>query len=166
MALLNVLQYPSPNLRIIAKKVEHFDDALRQLVDDMFETMRHEQGIGLAATQVDVHQRVVVMDLQEGHQPMVFINPEIIASSSEKGIYEEGCLSVRGFYEKVERPKTVTIKAQDLTGQFFEIQADELLAICIQHEIDHLNGKVFVDHLSRLKQDRIQQKISKDLKKR
>lgn len=172
MALLNILQYPDANLRKLAQPVATFDEKLAALVADMFETMYAHQGIGLAATQVNVQLRVVVMDLSAGQdtdaddsekfmQKLVLINPVIIDSSKETSVYEEGCLSVAGFYDKVTRPASVTIRAQNLAGEFFEIQAEELLATCIQHEIDHLGGKVFVDHLSSLKQDRIKQKIAK-----
>ena len=142
--------------------MEKVDDELRKLIDDMFETMYACPGIGLAATQVDVHQRLIVMDLSEDQtQPRVFINPEITPLTDEVAPYEEGCLSVPGFYEKVQRPARVHIKALDRDGNTFEEEADELLATCIQHEIDHLDGKLFVDYVSRLKRDRIKKKLEK-----
>lgn len=162
MAILNILEFPDPRLRTLAKPVEAVDDAIRQLVDDMFETMHHAQGIGLAATQVNVHKRVVVMDLsEEKTEPRVFINPEIEPLCDEQGQYQEGCLSVPGFYENVDRPLKVRVRALDRDGQPFELEAEGLLAVCIQHECDHLNGKLFVDYLSSLKRDRIRKKLEK-----
>ena len=162
MAKLEILEFPDPRLRTVAKPVEKVDDELRKLIDDMFETMYACPGIGLAATQVDVHQRLIVMDLSEDQtQPRVFINPEITPLTDEVAPYEEGCLSVPGFYEKVQRPARVRIKALDRDGNAFEEEADELLATCIQHEIDHLDGKLFVDYVSRLKRDRIKKKLEK-----
>ena len=162
MAKLEILEFPDPRLRTVAKPVEKVDDELRKLIDDMFETMYACPGIGLAATQVDVHQRLIVMDLSEDQtQPRVFINPEITPLTDEVAPYEEGCLSVPGFYEKVQRPARVHIKALDRDGNTFEEEADELLAPCIQHEIDHLDGKLFVDYVSRLKRDRIKKKLEK-----
>ncbi|HBC18246.1 MAG: peptide deformylase [Alcanivorax sp.] len=162
MAKLEILEFPDPRLRTVAKPVEKVDDELRKLIDDMFETMYACPGIGLAATQVDVHQRLIVMDLSEDQtQPRVFINPEITPLTDEVAPYEEGCLSVPGFYEKVQRPARVHIKALDRDGNTFEEEADELLATCIQHEIDHLDGKLFVDYVSRLKRDRIKKKLEK-----
>jgi peptide deformylase len=142
--------------------VEKVDDELRKLIDDMFETMYAAPGIGLAATQVDVHIQLIVMDLSEDHnKPMVFINPQITPLTEEQAPYEEGCLSVPGFYEKVTRPARVRINALDRDGNAFEVEADELLATCIQHEMDHLDGKLFVDYVSRLKRDRIKKKLEK-----
>ena len=162
MAKLEILEFPDPRLRTVAKPVEKVDDELRKLIDDMFETMYACPGIGLAATQVNVHQRLIVMDLSEDQsQPRVFINPEITPLTDELAPYEEGCLSVPGFYEKVQRPARVRIKALDRDGNAFEEEADELLAACIQHEIDHLDGKLFVDYVSRLKRDRIKKKLEK-----
>jgi len=162
MAKLEILEFPDPRLRTVAKPVEKVDDELRNLIDDMFETMYAAPGIGLAATQVNVHQRLIVMDLSEDHsQPRVFINPEITPLTDDVAPYEEGCLSVPGFYEKVQRPARVRIKALDRDGNEFEEEADELLATCIQHEIDHLDGKLFVDYVSRLKRDRIKKKLEK-----
>jgi len=162
MAILNILEFPDPRLRTIAKAVERVDDDLRQLIDDMFETMYDAPGIGLAATQVNVHKRLVVMDLSEDkNEPLVFINPEFESLTDEVDRYQEGCLSVPGFYENVDRPQKVKIKALDRDGQPFELIAEGLLAVCIQHECDHLNGKLFVDYLSTLKRDRIKKKLEK-----
>lgn len=162
MAILNILEFPDPRLRTIAKAVERVDDDLRQLIDDMFETMYDAPGIGLAATQVNVHKRLVVMDLSEDkNEPLVFINPEFESLTDEVDQYQEGCLSVPGFYENVDRPQKVRIKALDRDGQPFELIAEGLLAVCIQHECDHLNGKLFVDYLSTLKRDRIKKKLEK-----
>ncbi|MDF3936895.1 peptide deformylase [Pseudomonas citronellolis] len=167
MAILNILEFPDPRLRTIAKPVAVVDDAVRQLVDDMFETMYEAPGIGLAATQVNVHLRVVVMDLSEDKsEPRVYINPELEPLTEEMGEYQEGCLSVPGFYENVDRPVRVRIKALDRDGKAFEEIADELLAVCIQHECDHLNGKLFVDYLSNLKRDRIKKKLEKQHRQR
>ena len=162
MAILNILEFPDPRLRTKAKPVMVVDDTLRQLIDDMFETMYAAPGIGLAATQVNVHKRLVVMDLSEdSSEPMVFINPEFETLTDELEEYQEGCLSVPGFYESVERPQMVRIKALDRNGEAFELVAEGLLAVCIQHECDHLNGKLFVDYLSTLKRDRIKKKLEK-----
>ncbi|SDU36995.1 peptide deformylase [Pseudomonas pohangensis] len=162
MAILNILEFPDPRLRTKAKPVEVVDDALRQLIDDMFETMYAAPGIGLAASQVNVHKRLVVMDLSEDNsEPLVFINPEFTVLTDELEQYQEGCLSVPGFYENVERPQKVRINALDRNGEAFELIAEGLLAVCIQHECDHLNGKLFVDYLSTLKRDRIKKKLEK-----
>ena len=162
MALLEVLSFPDERLRTVAKHVTAVDSEIRQLVDDMFETMREENGIGLAATQIDRHVRVVVMDVsQEQDMPYVFINPEITEKQGST-ISEEGCLSVPGNYAKVERAEAVTVRALDKDGKEFELKADGLLAICIQHELDHLNGKLFIDYLSPLKRQRIKKKLEKD----
>jgi len=162
MAKLNILEFPDPRLRTPAKPVETVDDEIRRLIDDMFETMYAAPGIGLAATQVNVHKRVVVMDLsEEKNEPLVFINPEFESLTEELEPYQEGCLSVPGFYENVDRPQKVRIKALDRDGQPFELIAEGLLAVCIQHECDHLNGKLFVDYLSTLKRDRIRKKLEK-----
>jgi len=167
MAILNILEFPDPRLRTIAKPVEVVDDSVRQLVDDMFETMYEAPGIGLAATQVNVHKRVVVMDLSEDKsEPRVFINPELEPLTEEMGEYQEGCLSVPGFYESVDRPLRVRVKALDRDGKAFEEIAEGLLAVCIQHECDHLNGKLFVDYLSNLKRDRIKKKLEKQHRQR
>ena len=162
MAVLDILKYPDARLHTVAERVPAVDDRIRKLVADMAETMYAAPGIGLAATQVNVHERVVVIDLTETHdQLQVFINPEITWSSDTLQSYEEGCLSIPGIYDKVERPDAVTVTALDLDGKPFTLEADGLLAVCIQHEIDHLNGKLFIQHLSRLKQNRIRQKVLK-----
>ncbi len=162
MTVLTVLHYPDDRLRTIAKPVATITDQTRQLVADMLETMYAENGIGLAATQVNVHQRVVVIDVSESRdQPLVLINPEIIAKSGDT-TYEEGCLSVPQSYANVERAAEVTVKAQNSAGEWFELKADGLLAICVQHELDHLLGKLFIDYLSPLKRDRIKKKLEKE----
>ncbi len=161
MALLPILRFPDERLRTVAKPVTVFDAALRQLVADTAETMYEAPGIGLAATQVNVHQRVIVIDVSEDQKGLqAFINP-VIESVSGMQTYEEGCLSVPGVYDKVDRPSDVRARYQDLDGKEHVLETGELLAICIQHEIDHLNGKVFVDHLSQLKQTRIKNKLAK-----
>lgn len=161
MALLPILRFPDPRLQKIARPVEKIDDGIRRLAADMAETMYEAPGIGLAATQVDVHLRVVVIDVSEERNALrVFINPEIL-SCDGLALGEEGCLSVPGIYDKVERAERVTVRYLDLTGQEQRLEAEGLLAVCIQHEIDHLNGKVFVDHLSQLKQTRIRTKLAK-----
>lgn len=162
MALLNILEFPAPQLRTVAKPVDEVDGNIKQLIDDMLETMYDAPGIGLAATQVDVHKRVIVMDLSEDQsEPQVFINPEITSLDDETREYDEGCLSVPGFYESVSRPAHVKINALDRNGEPFELSSDGLLAVCIQHEIDHLDGKLFVDYLSPLKRNRIRSKLEK-----
>ncbi len=161
MAILKILQYPDERLHTIAAPVSQIDDKIRVLIRDMTETMYAAPGIGLAATQVDVHQRVIVIDTSETHdQPLVLINPEIVVSNGVSD-YEEGCLSVPGVYGKVQRAESVTIKALNAEGATFELQADGLLAVCIQHEMDHLAGKVFVEYWSRLKQVRTLAKLKK-----
>jgi peptide deformylase len=161
MALRTILHYPDPRLRQVAKPVSQVDDGLRRLVDDMAETMYAAPGIGLAAVQIDVALRVVVIDLSETRRALqVFINPEIIERDG-KQVFEEGCLSVPGIYDEVERARHIRVRALDRDGKPFELEAQGLLATCIQHEIDHLDGKVFVDYLSRLKQSRIRKKIEK-----
>jgi peptide deformylase len=164
MSKLAILRYPDPRLYTRATPVQVFDQNLRQLVKDMAETMYSAPGIGLAATQVNVHQRLLIIDLSETHDSLqVFINPEIIQRDGQQQ-QEEGCLSVPGIYDFVQRAAQIRVRAQDLEGQWFEQQADGLLAVCIQHEIDHLDGKVFVDYLSRLKRDRIKAKLNKRLR--
>ncbi|KPK56613.1 MAG: peptide deformylase [Thiotrichales bacterium SG8_50] len=161
MAKLEILHYPDPRLRTKAAPVEQVDEEIRRLVDDMFETMYDAPGIGLAATQVNFHRRVIVVDVSESRdEPHVFVNPEII---SRDGIEEteEGCLSVPGIYEKVQRAEQVRVRALNRDGETFELDADGLLAVCIQHEMDHLEGKLFVDYLSQLKQQRIRKKLTK-----
>jgi peptide deformylase len=161
MALLPILRYPDPRLHTRAKPVEAVDDSLRQLVQDMAETMYEAPGIGLAATQVDVHKRIVVIDISEDRSQLrVFINPEIMEKSGEH-IGEEGCLSVPGIYETVCRAERVRVRALDGDGKPFELEADGLLAVCIQHELDHLEGKVFVEYLSPLKLNRIKARLAK-----
>lgn len=162
MALRPILHHPDPRLRTKAQDVSVFDDELRTLVDDMFETMYDAPGIGLAATQINVHRRVVVIDVsRDGSDPHHFINPQIVTTDGTEEM-EEGCLSVPGIFETVERAERVTIKALDSDGRAFELEADGLLAVCIQHEIDHLDGKLFVDYLSQLKQSRIRKKLEKE----
>ncbi len=166
MALLNILEFPDPRLRKVAKPVKTFDAALKKLSEDMIETMYDAPGIGLAATQINVHKRLIVIDVSEDHsEPMVFINPEISSLSEEEREWEEGCLSVPGFNEIVIRPKDIRVKALDINGDPFEIEPDELLAVCIQHELDHLNGKLFVDYISSIKRQRIRKKLEKAHKK-
>lgn len=161
MALLPILRYPDPRLHIRAKPVEAVDDTIRRLVADMAETMYEAPGIGLAATQVNVHRRVVVIDVSEDKSALtVFINPEIVEREGEQTC-EEGCLSVPGVYEKVTRAEWVRVRALDERGEPFELEADGLLAVCIQHEIDHLDGKVFVEYLSQLKLGRIKSRLAK-----
>ncbi|MCX8745653.1 peptide deformylase [Snodgrassella sp. B3882] len=166
MALLNILQYPDERLHTIAQPVEEFDDKILALVADMAETMYQARGIGLAATQVNVHKQVVVMDLsEERDQLRVFINPVITHKEGDTE-FEEGCLSVPGIYETVHRAERVTVEAYDEHGEKFVLEADGLLAICIQHELDHLAGKVFVEYLSSLKQNRIKTKLKKRARER
>jgi peptide deformylase len=163
MALLNILRYPDPRLHKVAKPVTEFGTRLEKLVADMAETMYDAPGVGLAATQIDVHERLIVIDVSETHdQLMVFINPEIVWASPEKQVYDEGCLSVPGIYDGVERPARVKVKAVDQFNKPFEVEADGLLAVCIQHEMDHLMGKVFVEYLSPLKRNRIKTKLLKE----
>lgn len=161
MALLDILHYPDARLHTVAKPVKQVDARIHKLVEDMAETMYAAPGIGLAATQVNVHERVVVIDLSETHDQLrVFINPELVASSGTEES-EEGCLSVPGVFDKVRRAERVTVRALDRDGKPFELEADGLLAVCIQHELDHLKGKVFVDYLSSLKRNRIKAKLAK-----
>ena len=162
MALLNILEFPDPRLRTVAKPVAVVDDEVRQLIDDLLETMYDAPGIGLAATQVNVHQRILVMDISEEHdQARVFINPEITVLDETLGQYDEGCLSVPGFYEEVQRPRRISVKALGRDGEAFEVELDGLEAICLQHEVDHLDGKLFVDYISPLKRQRIRRKLEK-----
>lgn len=161
MAILDILVYPDPRLRKLAKPVLEVDDKIRQLVSNMTETMYDAEGIGLAATQVDVHQQVIVMDISENRdQILILINPKIVKKDGEQ-VFDEGCLSVPEYYAPVTRAQNIEITALDQSGKQFELAAEGLLAICIQHEMDHLVGKVFVDYLSRLKQDRIRKKLIK-----
>ena len=162
MALLPIVQYPDPILAKTAEVVTEFNDELNQLAADMAETMYAAPGIGLAANQVGVLKRIIVIDITEDHSDLrVFVNPEVVAHSEELEEFEEGCLSLKGLYEKVKRPERVKVRAQDLDGKPFELEADGLLAVCVQHEIDHLHGVVFIDHLSRLKKDRAKVKLRK-----
>jgi peptide deformylase len=162
MAILDILHYPDARLRNKAKPVQQVDDALRTLVDDMFETMYQAPGIGLAATQVNVSKRLLVIDIsEEKDSPLCFINPQILEKDGEEQM-EEGCLSVPGIFEKVTRADRIRVRALDRDGEPFEIDADGLLAVCIQHEIDHLDGKLFVDYLSSLKRQRIRKKLEKE----
>ena len=162
MAILDILHFPDARLRNVAKPVAQVDDKVRQLIDDMFETMYQAPGIGLAAIQVDEPCRVIVIDISEDRsQPLALINPEILARDGEEEM-DEGCLSVPGVYETVQRAERVRVRAQDREGNAFEMDADGLLAVCIQHEIDHLDGKLFVDYLSSLKRQRIRKKLEKE----
>jgi len=161
MTALSILRYPDPRLHKVAAKVARVDDKIRKLIKDMAETMYAAPGVGLAATQVDVHVRVIVIDISETHDKLrVFVNPEIVAASGQSDC-EEGCLSVPGVYDKVTRAGRVTVRALDAEGREFDLDADGLLAVCIQHEMDHLEGKVFVEKLSRLKQGRILARLKK-----
>ena len=163
MAILPILCYPDPRLHKVAQPVTVVDERIQALVADMLATMYDAEGIGLAATQIDAHERVVVIDVSEGRdQPMTLINPEILWASEEKQLGDEGCLSVPGIYDGVERPARVKVKARDVEGKEFELDADGLLAVCIQHEMDHLMGKVFVEYLSPLKRNRIKAKMLKE----
>ena len=162
MAVLPILSFPDQRLHTVAKPVDAFDDSLRRLVSDMAETMYAAPGIGLAATQVDAHVRVIVIDISETKDKLqVFVNPELVSASDDRKVCEEGCLSVPGFYENVERPDRVRVRARDEHGTEFTLDAEGLLAVCIQHEMDHLKGRVFVQYLSRLKQYRIRAKLLK-----
>ena len=161
MALLNILHFPDPRLRTVAKAVSEFDENLKQLVSDMFETMYEAPGIGLAATQVDRHIRLLVMDVSEArNQPRCLINPVILSAEGEEEM-DEGCLSVPGFYEKVSRADRIRVRTQDVSGATSEFEAEGIEAVCIQHEMDHLEGKLFVDYLSNLKRNRIRSKLIK-----
>lgn len=164
MSKLNILEFPDPRLRTVAKRVETFDESLKKLVEDMLETMYSANGIGLAATQVNVHKRLLVLDLSEDRdQPRTYINPEITAATGEE-VCEEGCLSVPGVYANVKRAENIKIIAQDVDGNSFEEQLDGMHAVCIQHEIDHLEGRLFVDYLSTLKRNMVRKKLEKQRK--
>jgi len=164
MAKLNILEFPNPRLTTVATAVETFDKELKKLVEDMTETMYSANGIGLAATQVNVHKRLLVLDVSENQdQPRVYINPEILSQSGEQ-THEEGCLSVPGVYANVKRAENITVKAQDIEGNSFEEQLEELHAVCIQHEMDHLIGRLFVDYLSPLKRNMVKKKLEKQRK--
>ncbi|MFZ6871379.1 peptide deformylase [Undibacterium sp. Di27W] len=163
MTILNILRYPDARLHKVAKPVTQFDERLKTLVADMAATMYDAPGVGLAASQVDVHEQLVVIDVSETNdQLQVFINPEILWESEERKVYDEGCLSVPGIYDGVERPAEVKVRALDADGKAFEIHATDLLAVCIQHEMDHLKGKVFVEYLSPMKRNRIKTKMLKE----
>jgi peptide deformylase len=165
MAVLPILHYPDPRLHTVAKPVLEVNEKVRQIVKDMAQTMYEAPGIGLAATQVNIHQQIIVIDLSdERDQLQVFINPELVWASEEKKVWQEGCLSVPDFFDEVLRPSEVKVKALDVNGQPFEIHADGLMAVCIQHEMDHLKGKVFVEYLSSLKRMRIAGKLKKKAK--
>ena len=162
MALLTILEFPDPRLRKLALPINKVDDSIRELADDMLETMYDAPGIGLAATQINVQKRLVVIDIsEEKDQPLVFINPEIEIIGDGFEEMGEGCLSVPGFYETVQRPDHIKVRALDRNGEPFELEDDDMLAVCIQHEIDHLDGKLFVDYLSPLKRQRIRKKLEK-----
>lgn len=166
MAILNILEFPDPRLRTKAKPVTDVNDSIRRLVNDMLETMYDAPGIGLAATQVDVHKQVVVMDLSEDkNEPLVFINPEII-EKDEIDVMQEGCLSVPDIFADVKRAHHIKVKALDSNGEEFELEASDLLAVCIQHELDHLQGKLFVDYLSPLKREMVKKKLLKRQKRK
>jgi peptide deformylase len=161
MARLPIVEFPDPRLRTVARPVQAVDGRIRQLIDDMFETMYEAPGIGLAATQVDVHERLLVLDVSEDKSyPMVFINPEVLSAEGSQ-VYQEGCLSVPGIYADVKRAEKIVVRALDRDGQPFELTAEGLLSVCIQHEMDHLAGKVFVDYLSPLKRELVRKKLAK-----
>ena len=164
MSILTILEYPDERLRKVAAPVKTVDASIRRLVDDMLETMYHDHGVGLAATQVNVHLRVIVIDVSENKdEPMCLINPEIIERFGEKE-NEEGCLSVPGFFEKIKRIERIKVKAINRDGEWYEFEAEDLLAVCVQHEMDHLEGKLFVDYISSLKRERIKKKLEKQHK--
>jgi len=166
MSILQILEFPHPSLRKVAVPVVVFDEGLSGLIDDMLETMYDANGIGLAATQVDVHRRLIVLDVSEKQDnPKVLINPSFKIIDQDLSEYDEGCLSVPGFYETVSRPESILVRAQDRTGDLIELEAEGILSTCIQHEIDHLNGKLFVDYLSALKRNRIRNKLEKEQRK-
>ena len=167
MALLEILEFPDPRLRTKAKQVTTFDEKLSKLAEDMLETMYAAPGVGLAATQVNVHLRLLVIDVsEEKNDPQIFVNPTITPITEEKACHKEGCLSVPEFYEEVYRPEKVKVEAFNLKGERFEIVCEDLLAVCIQHEVDHLEGKLFVDYLSPLKRQRIRKKLEKQHRQR
>ena len=162
MPQLAILQYPDPRLHKVAKPVAQVDDRVRALLADLFETMYAAKGVGLAATQADIHECIIVADVsEERNEPLVLINPELIERSSDRKEWEEGCLSLPGIYDKVTRPERIRVRALDAQGEVFELEADGLIAVCIQHEMDHLTGKVFVDYLSPLKRNRIKSRMLK-----
>ena len=162
MAVLDILRYPDARLHKVARPIDVVDDRVRSIVRDMADTMYAAPGVGLAATQVDVHERIIVIDVSDAKDALlVLINPEILQASGERAVHEEGCLSVPNIYDEVERPERVTVRALDERGESYTLEAEGLLAVCIQHEMDHLQGKVFVQYLSRLKQSRIKGKMLK-----
>jgi len=168
MAVRDIITLPDKRLRLVSEPVKHVDAGIRKLVEDMFETMYKAPGIGLAAIQIGIAKRVIAMDLskkEDNHEPQVFINPEIVWTSDETAKYEEGCLSIPDYYEEVERPAAVKVKYLDRDGKSREVEAKGLLATCLQHEIDHINGILFIDHLSKLKRDRVIKKFAKAAKK-
>jgi peptide deformylase len=166
MALRTILEFPDPRLRTRAQPVTQFDAELGRVIDDMFETMYSAPGIGLAAPQVDVHKRLIVIDVSEDrNEPLVFINPEILSREGET-VTEEGCLSVPGIFDQVKRAAKVRVRAQDRNGEVFEREYDDIMAVCVQHEMDHIDGKLFVDYLSDLKRERIRKKLDKERKER
>lgn len=166
MAILDILEFPDPRLRTKAKPVTKVDDKIRKLTDDMLETMYEAPGIGLAATQVNVHQRIVVIDVsEEKNEPLVLINPEYDVLEGEQE-FDEGCLSVPGYYETVTRAEKIRLKALNRDGEPYEMVCEGLLSVCVQHELDHLDGKLFVDHISKLKRERIRKKLVKEQKER
>ena len=166
MAIRSILEFPDPRLRTRAQPVTRFDAGLHRIVDDMLETMYAAPGIGLAATQIDVHQRLLVIDVSAGsNDPLILINPEILAREGEIAT-EEGCLSVPGYFEEVKRASRIRVRAQDRDGNFFERECEEILAVCVQHEMDHLDGRLFVDYLSSLKRERVRKKLEKERKER
>jgi len=163
MSRLSILRYPDPRLNQVSRPVTVFDKRLKALVSNMAKAMYDAPGIGLAAPQVDVHEQIIIIDISEDRNALqVFINPEIVTASTEKALFDEGCLSVPGIYEEVERPARATVRAQDINGKHFEIRTEGLMAVCIQHEIDHLKGFMFVDYLSQLKRNRIRTKMLKE----
>jgi len=168
MAILPLVTIPDPRLRLVSEPIQEITDEIRRLADDMLETMYDAPGVGLAAIQIGVAKRIVTMDVSKSEterQPMVLINPEITWASEEKRVYEEGCLSIPEYYEEVERPDRVRFRYQTLAGEVIEQEADGLLATCVQHEIDHLNGVLFIDYLSKLKRDRVMKKFTKAAKR-
>lgn len=167
MAILDILTFPDIRLRTIAEPVAEVNEEIQTIVDDMIDTMYAAQGVGLAATQVNIHKRIVVIDTSEEHdQPLVLINPEVEVLAGDEAPYDEGCLSVPGFYESVERPKNIILRALDRDGNPYELKPDGLLAVCIQHELDHLNGKLFVDYISNMKRNRIRKKLEKQTRQK
>jgi len=166
MAIRSILEFPDPRLRTRAQPVTRFDADLHRVVDDMLETMYAAPGIGLAATQVDVHQRLVVIDVSDEHNdPLILINPEILLREGEIAT-EEGCLSIPGYFDEVKRASRIRVRAQDRDGNFFERDCEDILAVCVQHEMDHIDGKLFVDYISSLKRERVRKKLEKERKER